>query len=160
MLLNIVNEYKVKKAEESVDWQSCQSKYANILPAFQKEYLSKENAEKIRTVNGVRKFSMLITKRGCDAIVFKKLRFHLFTHIRESGVFKNFHFGRHFQKVAFSVTENAGHMWVEGETNRKCCVFKDVRIRVDGVLESPGCASMVDAGGENFVFWNVLVLKS
>ena len=60
LLLHIVNEYKVKKAEESVDWQSCQSKYANILSTFQKEYPSKENAENIRTVyphsvNGVRK---------------------------------------------------------------------------------------------------------
>ena len=50
LLLNIVNEYKVKKAGESVDWESCQSKYADILSASQKEYPSKENGEKIRTV--------------------------------------------------------------------------------------------------------------
>ena len=30
LLLNIVYKYKVKKAVESVDWDSCHCKYANI----------------------------------------------------------------------------------------------------------------------------------
>ena len=46
-LLNILNEYKVKKAEEIVDWQSCQSKYANILSTFQKEYPSENSGKKL-----------------------------------------------------------------------------------------------------------------
>ena len=35
LLLTIVNKYKVKKAVESVDRESCQSKYAEILSALQ-----------------------------------------------------------------------------------------------------------------------------
>ena len=58
---------------------------------------------------------MLITKRGYDAIVFKQLRFHLSTCIRESSVFKSVHFGRRLQKVAFSLTVYAGYVWMKGK---------------------------------------------
>ena len=47
LLLNIVDEYKVKQAVESFDGESRQSKYAEILSAFQKEYPSKDDAGKI-----------------------------------------------------------------------------------------------------------------
>ena len=67
---------------------------------------------------------MLTSKRGCDAIVFQNLRFHLSTRIRESSVLKNFHFGRRFQEVAFSVTEKAGYVWMEGENGWKKLRFQ------------------------------------
>ena len=32
---------------ENVDWESCQTKYSDILSAFQEQYPSKEDAEKL-----------------------------------------------------------------------------------------------------------------
>ena len=44
------------------------------------------------------------------------------THL--AGVFKFIHFGERFQKVPFSVTENALLVWTEDLPEEKCCVFK------------------------------------
>ncbi|XP_061589285.1 uncharacterized protein LOC133454575 [Cololabis saira] len=38
LLLNIILEYKVRKTEESIDWESCQSKYVYILTQFLEQY--------------------------------------------------------------------------------------------------------------------------
>ena len=38
ILLNVTREYKVNKTHENVDWESCQSKYADILALFLEHY--------------------------------------------------------------------------------------------------------------------------
>lgn len=38
LLLNAVLEYKVNKTQESIDWESCQSKYVDILTLFFEQY--------------------------------------------------------------------------------------------------------------------------
>ena len=43
LLLKLTNEYKVQKSTESVDWESVQSKYGDILDMFQAEYPNSEN---------------------------------------------------------------------------------------------------------------------
>ena len=47
VLLNVVIEYKVKRTAENVDWESCISKYPDILEMFIAQYPSTENAEMI-----------------------------------------------------------------------------------------------------------------
>ena len=47
LLLNVVVEYKVKRTAENVDWESCISKYSDILEMFLAQYPSPENAESI-----------------------------------------------------------------------------------------------------------------
>ena len=47
LLLNVVLEYKTARTAENVDWQTCQTKYTDILDLFRAQYPSKENAEKI-----------------------------------------------------------------------------------------------------------------
>ena len=44
LLLKFRNEYKVQKSTESIDWESVQSKYGDILDMFQAEYPNSENA--------------------------------------------------------------------------------------------------------------------
>ena len=44
MLLRLTLEYKVTKLQQNVDWESCQSKYADLLKAMQDQY-PKEAAE-------------------------------------------------------------------------------------------------------------------
>ena len=44
LLLKVTNEYKVQKSTESVDWESVQPKYADILVLFQELCPSSENA--------------------------------------------------------------------------------------------------------------------
>ena len=44
LLLKVTNECKVQESTESVDWQSVQSKYGDILDMFQAEYPNSENA--------------------------------------------------------------------------------------------------------------------
>ena len=38
LFLKVTNTYKVQKSTESVDWDSVQSKYADILALFQEQY--------------------------------------------------------------------------------------------------------------------------
>ena len=38
MLLRLTLEYKVTKLQQNVDWESCQSKYADLLKAMQDQY--------------------------------------------------------------------------------------------------------------------------
>ena len=45
LLLKVTNEYKVAKAFESVDWESIQSKYADILERFKQQYPSTSDEE-------------------------------------------------------------------------------------------------------------------
>lgn len=45
LLLNLVLEYKVNKAQESVDWESCQNKYVDILELFQEHYPAETSKE-------------------------------------------------------------------------------------------------------------------
>ena len=47
LLLNVVPEYKTARTMENVDWETCQTKYADILDLFLAQYPSKENAEEI-----------------------------------------------------------------------------------------------------------------
>ena len=47
LLLKVTEEYKVKQTAENVDWESCQSKYSDILELFISQYPSAENAESI-----------------------------------------------------------------------------------------------------------------
>lgn len=47
LLLKITEEYKVSQTAVNVDWESCQSKYADILELFSQQYPSAENAEAI-----------------------------------------------------------------------------------------------------------------
>ena len=44
LLLKVTNGYKVQKSTESVDWESVQSKYGDILDMFQAAYPNSENA--------------------------------------------------------------------------------------------------------------------
>ena len=47
LLLNVVLEYKTARTMENVDWETCQTKYTDILDLFRAQYPSKENAEEI-----------------------------------------------------------------------------------------------------------------
>ena len=47
LLLNVVLEYKTARTMENVDWETCQTKYVDILDLFRAQYRSKENAEQI-----------------------------------------------------------------------------------------------------------------
>ncbi|XP_070399461.1 uncharacterized protein [Nothobranchius furzeri] len=38
LLLNVVLEYKVNNTQEGIDWESCQSKYADIMTLFLEQY--------------------------------------------------------------------------------------------------------------------------
>lgn len=44
LLLSVVLEYKIAKTSENFDWETCQSKYADILDLFISQYPSAENA--------------------------------------------------------------------------------------------------------------------
>ena len=46
----------------------------------------------------------------CDVRVFRKS-----TREHENSVCKRFNPGERFKRVSFSVTENAGYVWAEGE---------------------------------------------
>ena len=75
-----------------------------------------------------------VANRCFDVSVFEKLRFHPSTRQHENGVFKKIHSGQRFRKASFSVTENAVSVWTPTQTDKKRCVFKNIRIRVDGAL--------------------------
>ena len=48
LLLSVVNDYKVSKAMVNTDWESCQSKYTDILELFKQQYpSSKEEAARL-----------------------------------------------------------------------------------------------------------------
>ena len=47
LLLKVTEAYKVSQTAVNVDWESCQSKYADILELFSEQYPSAENAEAI-----------------------------------------------------------------------------------------------------------------
>ena len=47
LLLSVVLEYKVSRTSENVDWETCQSKYSDILELFQAQYPSPENAAQL-----------------------------------------------------------------------------------------------------------------
>ena len=47
LLLKVTEEYKVKQTAENIDWESCQSKYSDILYLFKSQYPSAENAKDI-----------------------------------------------------------------------------------------------------------------
>ena len=44
LLLNVTLEYKVGRATENVNWESCQMKYSDILDLFVAHYPFPENA--------------------------------------------------------------------------------------------------------------------
>ena len=44
LLLSVVNDYKVSKAMVNTDWESCQSKYTDILELFKQQYPSSKEA--------------------------------------------------------------------------------------------------------------------
>ncbi|KAK7922230.1 hypothetical protein WMY93_009132 [Mugilogobius chulae] len=45
LLLSVVLEYKVNKTHESIDWESCQSKYMDILAQYLEQYPSETSTE-------------------------------------------------------------------------------------------------------------------
>ncbi|XP_022057211.1 uncharacterized protein LOC127536732 [Acanthochromis polyacanthus] len=45
LLLNAVLEYKVNKTQENIDWESCQSKYVDILTLFLEQYPAETTKE-------------------------------------------------------------------------------------------------------------------
>nr|XP_023698025.1 uncharacterized protein LOC111859494 isoform X1 [Paramormyrops kingsleyae] len=45
LLLKITHEYKLSKAAENTDWESCQSKYSDILQRYKEHYPSREEAQ-------------------------------------------------------------------------------------------------------------------
>lgn len=45
LFLNVTLEYKVSKIQQNVDWESCQSKYADILAHFLEQYPSETSTE-------------------------------------------------------------------------------------------------------------------
>jgi hypothetical protein len=47
LLRKVTEEYKVRQTAENVDWESCQSKYSDILELFMSQYPSAENAKSI-----------------------------------------------------------------------------------------------------------------
>ena len=47
LLLKVTEEYKVKQTAENVDWDSCQSRYSDILQSFISQYSYAENANAI-----------------------------------------------------------------------------------------------------------------
>ena len=48
LLLNVTNEYKVNKTMGNTDWESCQSKYSDILERLLEQYPSTpEEAEEV-----------------------------------------------------------------------------------------------------------------
>lgn len=38
LLLNVILEYKVQKTQENIDWESCQSKYVDLMALFLEQY--------------------------------------------------------------------------------------------------------------------------
>ena len=48
LLLNVTIEYKAAKSIENIDWESCQSKYGDILDRFVNQYPTPENATAIQ----------------------------------------------------------------------------------------------------------------
>ena len=38
LLLEVTNDYKVSKAAKNIDWESCQSKYTDILELYREHY--------------------------------------------------------------------------------------------------------------------------
>ena len=47
LLLSVVLEYKVSRTSENVDWETCQSKYSDILELFHAQYPSRVSREYI-----------------------------------------------------------------------------------------------------------------
>ncbi|KAK7922007.1 hypothetical protein WMY93_008909 [Mugilogobius chulae] len=45
LLLSVTLEYKVNKTHESIDWESCQSKYMDILAQYLEQYPSETSTE-------------------------------------------------------------------------------------------------------------------
>lgn len=47
LLLIVTNEYKISKSVESVDWESCHTKYSDILDLYKQQYPSTEESEPV-----------------------------------------------------------------------------------------------------------------
>ena len=45
LLLKVTLEYKVNQTAKNIDWESCQTKYSDILDLFLEQYPSPENAK-------------------------------------------------------------------------------------------------------------------
>ncbi|RVE60910.1 hypothetical protein OJAV_G00185360 [Oryzias javanicus] len=45
LLLNVVREYKVNKTRENIDWESCRSKYVDILRQYLEQYPAETSTE-------------------------------------------------------------------------------------------------------------------
>lgn len=45
LILNVALDYKASKAQDNVDWESCQSKYVDMLAQFLEQYPSETNEE-------------------------------------------------------------------------------------------------------------------
>ena len=61
LLLEVTNDYKVSKAAKNIDWESCQSKYTDILELYREHYpSSQEESSSARLYSEsllIRKFS-------------------------------------------------------------------------------------------------------
>ncbi len=47
LLLKITNDYKVEKVTQGVDWESCQSKFTEILTIYKEQYPSEEQTTEL-----------------------------------------------------------------------------------------------------------------
>lgn len=47
LLLKVTHEYKVSRASENIDWETCQTKYSDICELLHEQYASSKDAEEI-----------------------------------------------------------------------------------------------------------------
>ncbi|XP_059929398.1 uncharacterized protein LOC132473337 [Gadus macrocephalus] len=122
MLLRLTLEYKVSKLQQNVDWESCQSKYTDLLKAMQDQY-PKEAAEDFPHD------AMAITKSQLTSKlknIRSKYRGAMDTG-RRSGQ------GR----VVMLFYELCQEIW--GGSPAMCCI--EGAMETDDLLESPGCST-------------------
>ena len=95
LLLSVVLEYKVSRTSENVDWETCQSKYSDILELFQAQYPSPENAAQLGKEFSMRRYRI----SSIYVIVFKSLRLQCVHTYPDSLRFQKFPLWRAFSKV-------------------------------------------------------------
>ena len=74
MLLNVAIDYKTTKTMENIHWESCHSKYQDILDKNKEMYPTAEDAEKLGK-DFTHKGTAIESHGCCDVSVLKKFRF-------------------------------------------------------------------------------------
>ena len=97
LLLSVVLEYKVSRTSENVDWETCQSKYSDILELFHAQYPSRVSREYIGNCDWILQFSMRRYRiSSIYVIVFKSLRLQCIHTYPDSLRFQKFPLWRAF----------------------------------------------------------------